>query len=263
MPSRAFPPLRRPLLGAAAVLGFALGGFFDGILLHQVLQWHHLLSLVPGEGVQDPRVQILADGAFHVLMYLVAAGGLWLLWRSRQDAVQPGAGASLVVGGLLGFAVWNLVDAVAFHWLLGIHRIRIDTASPLAWDLGWLIAFGLVPALLALAAWRRARSGSGGSGAAAAVVLVVATAGGGAWALRPSDSEFTTVLFPGTMDPAAVMEAVASVDARLVASDPSAQLVVLRLDKQQDRWRLYGRGALIVGGASAAACANWSSPALA
>src|SRR5687768_8252330 len=31
-----------------AVLGFALGGFFDGILLHQILQWHHLLSLVPG-----------------------------------------------------------------------------------------------------------------------------------------------------------------------------------------------------------------------
>jgi uncharacterized membrane protein len=27
------------------VLGFGLGGFFDGIILHQVLQWHHLLSL--------------------------------------------------------------------------------------------------------------------------------------------------------------------------------------------------------------------------
>ena len=25
-------------------LGFGIGGFFDGILLHQVLQWHHLLS---------------------------------------------------------------------------------------------------------------------------------------------------------------------------------------------------------------------------
>ena len=24
---------------AAALIGFALGGFFDGILLHQVLQW--------------------------------------------------------------------------------------------------------------------------------------------------------------------------------------------------------------------------------
>lgn len=29
---------------AGYLLGFALGGFFDGILLHQVLQWHHLLD---------------------------------------------------------------------------------------------------------------------------------------------------------------------------------------------------------------------------
>lgn len=34
----------------AAVLGFALSGFFDGVLLHQILQWHHLLSLVPPIG---------------------------------------------------------------------------------------------------------------------------------------------------------------------------------------------------------------------
>jgi uncharacterized membrane protein len=53
---------------AAGVLGFALGGFFDGILLHQVLQWHHFLSLVPGEALRDIGVQILADGLFHAAM---------------------------------------------------------------------------------------------------------------------------------------------------------------------------------------------------
>ncbi|WP_426000432.1 DUF2243 domain-containing protein [Caulobacter sp. DWR1-3-2b1] len=30
------------------MLAVALCGFFDGILLDQILQWHHLLSLVPG-----------------------------------------------------------------------------------------------------------------------------------------------------------------------------------------------------------------------
>lgn len=38
------------LLWGAVLLSVALSGFFDGILLHQVLRWHHLLS-----GVQDPR----------------------------------------------------------------------------------------------------------------------------------------------------------------------------------------------------------------
>jgi uncharacterized membrane protein len=64
------------------VLGFALGGFFDGILLHQVLQWHHFLSLVPG--MDDLRLQVLWDGYFHMLMYVIAVVGLWGLWRSRR-----------------------------------------------------------------------------------------------------------------------------------------------------------------------------------
>ena len=77
--------LRAPggLILPTAIIGVGLSGFFDGILLHQVLQWHHLLSLVPGEPFRDIGTQILADGLFHVLMYLVTAVGLWLLWRRR------------------------------------------------------------------------------------------------------------------------------------------------------------------------------------
>ncbi|WP_460744124.1 DUF2243 domain-containing protein [Mariniluteicoccus endophyticus] len=29
------------------LLGIGLGGFLDGILLHQILQWHHMLSSSP------------------------------------------------------------------------------------------------------------------------------------------------------------------------------------------------------------------------
>jgi uncharacterized membrane protein len=29
---------------AGIFLGLGLGGFFDGIILHQVLQWHHMLT---------------------------------------------------------------------------------------------------------------------------------------------------------------------------------------------------------------------------
>jgi uncharacterized membrane protein len=43
------PARPRGLLSAGVVLGVALGGFFDGVMLHQVLRWHHLLSLKPGE----------------------------------------------------------------------------------------------------------------------------------------------------------------------------------------------------------------------
>ncbi len=73
-----------------SLLGLALGGFFDGILLHQILQWHHLLSLVPG--IDDMRLQILWDGYFHLLMYVLAAVALWGLWRAhRRGGGVPGA----------------------------------------------------------------------------------------------------------------------------------------------------------------------------
>ncbi|MDB5683625.1 MAG: hypothetical protein JWM75_1323, partial [Sphingomonas bacterium] len=62
---------------AAFVIGLALRGFFDGILLNLVLHWHHLLSLVPGDTFRDLRVQVYADGLFHVAVYAIAVSGLW------------------------------------------------------------------------------------------------------------------------------------------------------------------------------------------
>ena len=29
---------------AGILLGVGLGGFFDGIVLHQLLQWHHMIT---------------------------------------------------------------------------------------------------------------------------------------------------------------------------------------------------------------------------
>jgi uncharacterized membrane protein len=66
--------LKAPWLKYALLLGVAFGGFFDGILLHQILQWHHLLSLIPA--VTDLRTQVLWDGYFHLLMYVLAMMGL-------------------------------------------------------------------------------------------------------------------------------------------------------------------------------------------
>ncbi len=35
---------RSPLIAAGLFLGLGLGGFVDGIALHQIVQWHHMLS---------------------------------------------------------------------------------------------------------------------------------------------------------------------------------------------------------------------------
>src|SRR3954454_16857272 len=126
----------RTVIAGAAILGFALGGFFDGILLHQVLQWHHFLSLARGEQYTDIRMQILADGLFHVAVYVITALALWLLWRRGQS--RPGD-RILLAWAAIGFGIWQLSDVVIFHWIIGIHNIRVGVPNPFLWDVGLLI----------------------------------------------------------------------------------------------------------------------------
>jgi len=106
--------------------------------------------------VKDIRVQILADGMLHVLMYRVALWGLTLLWRHSWQFALPSAGRYLFACAVLGFGGWNVIDIGLFHWILAIHRIPVDSSHPLFWDLLWL---GLVFKLMEEAEkpWRKVR----------------------------------------------------------------------------------------------------------
>lgn len=42
-----------------------------------------------------------------------------------------------------GWGVFNLVEGIIDHQILGIHHVRDDLGGPLSWDLGFL-AFGLL-----------------------------------------------------------------------------------------------------------------------
>lgn len=241
-----------------AVLGFALGGFFDGILLHQILQWHHLLSLVPG--LDDLRLQVLWDGYFHALMYVIAAIGFWGLWRAHRTS-RVGSSAQLSGALLIGFGLWHVLDSILSHWLLGIHRIKIDSASPLAWDLLWFTVFGVVPLLAGWLILRRGGPGVGTfRGATVSIFLVgTLTAAMDAWALQPpSVQPFTTVVFRPGVEQQEVVSALAAADARLVWSDSFMGVVVVSVAPER-RWDFYRHGALLVSGSGLpAGCFDWT-----
>lgn len=256
-------PFGRRLAWAGGLLGFALGGFFDGILLHQILQWHHLLSAVESPALRDLRVLILSDGLFHALMYVVALAGLWRLWSCRRAFAMPGAGRPLIGAALIGFGVWHMLDGVLSHWILGIHRIRMDVENRLFWDLLWFVVFGVV---FAVAGWRLWRSGDGGAPdgrrrAAPAVLALAVLVAGPVAALPPAAGSMTMVLFkPGTSLPD-VAAAVAAVDGRLVWSDPSAQLWAIDLGPGRGALPLYRHGAILVSSAGLpAGCLDWFRP---
>lgn len=238
------------------MLGFALGGFFDGILLHQILQWHHLLSLVSRVG--DLRAQLLWDGYFHGLMYLVAVTAFWGLWRSRT--LSYGDRRHLPARLLLGFGAWHILDAVASHWILGIHRVRLDSANPLLWDLAWFAGFGLIPLALAGLLWkpRARRVGPGIDPRIPLALIGSVTAALAAWSLQPASGQrLTTIVFARGADGAAVVEALRTNDARLAWGNPDMSVIVA--DVPQGRgWNFYRSGALLVAGSGLpGGCAGW------
>jgi uncharacterized membrane protein len=239
----------RPPRLAIAALGFALGGFFDGILLHQILQWHHLLSAVQGAGT-DLRFLVMTDGLFHLAMYAVALAGLWGLRRARKRLVPAGAGRQVIAWSLIGFGTWHVTDAVLSHWLLGIHRIRMDSEMPLLWDLVWLAAFGLLPLAIGLA-FRRGERGGGDSGsghAARATWLLAALTTGSALvqALPPPSDAPVIVMFRNDLSSAEAMAAIVAVDGRLAGHDPTGTLWAVELPPQASPAALYLHGALLV-----------------
>jgi uncharacterized membrane protein len=136
----------RPPKLPAFVLGLGLGGFLDGILLHQVLQWHHLVSDTgdnPIDTVAGLESNTLADGLFHLATWALVAAGMVLTvraWQRRELAPPWRAHFGLL---LAGWGVFNIVEGLVDHQLLGIHHVRDDIGAPLGWDLGFL-AFGIV-----------------------------------------------------------------------------------------------------------------------
>lgn len=237
------------------LLGVSLGGFFDGILLHQILQWHHLLSLVPG--MTDLRLQILWDGVFHCVMYLIAVLALCGLWRRRR----VGESSRRTFGSLCaGFGLWHVLDALISHWLLGIHRIRPESDMPLAWDLGWLAAFGLLPLIGGYIFFRGPQGPGRGRSSSLVAYLVLITLSSAVWALQPpAGAPLTTVIFAPWMPPDIAEATLRSAGAGIVWSDPEIGISLVRMEPGQ-RWVLWRQAAVFVSGAGMPeGCFGWST----
>ncbi len=144
------------ITGPGLLLGAGLGGFVDGIVLHQILQWHHLLS----DTDASLTVNTLWDGLFHAVSWVFVAAGLFWLWRrlvARNAEAEDGGRppTRTLVGALLaGWGLFNLVEGLVDHHLLGIHHVR-EGQYQTAYDLAFL-ALGAVLLTIGTLMYRRA-----------------------------------------------------------------------------------------------------------
>ncbi|ELY61006.1 DUF2243 domain-containing protein [Natronococcus jeotgali] len=131
----------KPFVRAGVVLGIGLGGFFDGIVLHQLLQWHHMLSARTDPTVlSDLRLNVVADGLFDVGTYLFTVAGIVLLIRAWRRSDGSPSGRALLGSTILGWGVFNLLEGLVNHHLLEIHHVwPAGPGSVLLWDVGFLL----------------------------------------------------------------------------------------------------------------------------
>ena len=145
-PQSARRPIK-PVRGPGILLGIGLGGFVDGIVLHQILQWHHMLSQTeqfPPNSLGNLQANVLADGLFHAATWLFVAIGLASLWKTARGGGWEWRSRTLFGWMMVGWGIFNLVEGVLNHHLLGIHRVRPESADPLVWDVGFLVVGALL-----------------------------------------------------------------------------------------------------------------------
>lgn len=150
----------RRLRWSGILLGIGLGGFFDGIVLHQILQWHHMLTSqgnYPADTVAGLQVNTLWDGLFHAVTYVATVIGLFLLWSVTRQPQGPWSTKLLIGLLLMGWGSFNLVEGLVDHQILGIHHVN-ETVPQDQW-IWWDLAFLVWGAVMLVGGWALARSG--------------------------------------------------------------------------------------------------------
>lgn len=126
------------LFCAGLVLGLGFGGFFDGIVLHQILGWHHLIcrtDTCQPTSIASLQQQNQEDGCFHLVVWMVSLLGTALLFRARTER---GDARSLTGAMLAGWGGFNVVEGLVDHQLLGVHHVLPGSPHELLYDLLFL-----------------------------------------------------------------------------------------------------------------------------
>lgn len=137
------------VLGPGLLLGVGLGAFVDGIVLHQLLRWHHLLSSRPDVGL---TANLIADGVFHAGAWLAVLVGVLWLWRRSRRSDGSGQWTALVAAMIAGWGLFNVVEGLLNHYIFSLHHVR-PGPNQATYDITFLI----ISVLLAIGglAWYR------------------------------------------------------------------------------------------------------------
>jgi uncharacterized membrane protein len=144
---------------AVALIGAGLGALFDGILFHQILQVHDMVSnSLPPTTLEAKGVNVFWSGIFHMAVFALILTGVAALWHRLRRRDAPPSAAVFWGSLAFGWGAFNLFDTLTFHAILRYHDLVDVGDAQWAWNLGWAIFGCVVAAVGAAALWHGLRS---------------------------------------------------------------------------------------------------------
>jgi uncharacterized membrane protein len=114
----------KPLIAAGTLMGIGLGGFADGIIFHQILQVHSMLSAnYPQNTIANIKGSMVWDGFFHALTWISTAISIAMLWNTARRAEVPWSGLTFIGSLIMGWGIFNFVEGIIDHHILHIHHV--------------------------------------------------------------------------------------------------------------------------------------------
>lgn len=147
---------RGPLIVAGMFMGAGLGGLLDGIVLSEILQLHGMLSaVVPPDNLENLQVNMRWGGYRHIVCWTMDAVGIAALWVAAKRVDVPWSGRTLWGSLLAGWGVFNVLEQLIDHELLGLHHM-VERLGASTWDYVYL-GSGVLLAVIGLALVESAR----------------------------------------------------------------------------------------------------------
>jgi uncharacterized membrane protein len=134
--------VRQRAIVAGVLTGVGAGMLLDGMVFHQLLQWHHLLSSTEAYApTSQARLEdsVRADGWFALAGLVVLLAGTLAVWSVARLPAVDWSGSTLAATLLMGAAGFNVFDGLVNHVLLDLHTLREATDRKLAYDLAYVL----------------------------------------------------------------------------------------------------------------------------
>lgn len=128
----------KSLIAAGILLGLGQAGFFDGIVFHQLLQWHHMFTNVEsGNTVAGLELNTFGDGIFHLVDWLFTLAGIIVLWNAVKKDSTDLYNSVLIGAFCIGAGLFNVTEGILSHHVFQIHHVK-PGSHQLTWDLAFI-----------------------------------------------------------------------------------------------------------------------------